>query len=39
MSMPLLTVQEWALLLVEASDSQLLGGSAEQWSGSVVHHL
>lgn len=37
--MQLLTVQGWALLSVEASDPQLRGGSAEQWSGSAGHHL
>lgn len=39
MAIQLLTVQEWALLSVEASDPQPLGGSAEQWWGPVVHHL
>lgn len=34
-----LTVQGWAPLSVEASDPQLLGGSAGQWSGFVGHHL
>lgn len=35
----MLTVQGWAPLSVEASDPQLLGGSAGQWSGFVGHHL